>query len=90
MLANDEVLLDDLGEEVESALQLVERRALTGIDLNVASGPADVAANPAQAFMLASCSSFDRVRVQIVPKRKMPDGREVSPFWGGATHSCHG
>ena len=23
--------------------------------------------------------------MQIVPKRKMPDGREVSPFWGGAT-----
>ena len=24
--------------------------------------------------------------MQIVPKRKMPDGREVSPFWGGATN----
>ena len=67
-------------------MQLVERRALTGIGLNVASGPADVAANPAQVFLLASCSSFDQVRVQIVPKRKMPDGREVSPFWGGATN----
>ena len=58
MLANDEVLLDDLGEEAECALQLVERRALTGIDLNVASGPADVAANPAQVFLLAFFCSF--------------------------------
>ena len=24
--------------------------------------------------------------MQIVPKRKMPDGREVSPFWEGATN----
>ena len=27
--------------------------------------------------------------MQIVPKRKMPDGREVSPFWGGA-HNPNG
>ena len=24
------------------------------------------------------------MRLQIIPKRKMPDGREVSKFWGGA------
>ena len=52
MLADDNLLLDDLGEEAERALQLVERRALTTIDPNVASGPADVAANPAQVFCL--------------------------------------
>ena len=26
------------------------------------------------------------MRLQIIPKRKMPDGREVSKFWGGATN----
>ena len=52
MLADDDLLLNDLGEEAERALQLVERRALTTIDPNVASGPADVAANPAQVFCL--------------------------------------
>ena len=52
MLADDEVLLDDLEEEVERALQVVERRALTVIDPNDASRPANVAANPAQVFCL--------------------------------------
>ena len=57
---------------------------LIDIDPNVAPQPADGARDPAQVFLLASCSRFDCVSVQVVPKRKMPDGREVSPFWGGA------
>ena len=86
MLEDDDLLLDDLGEEAERALQLVERRALTDLDPNDASGPADAAANPAQVFLLASCSHFECESMQIVPKRKMPDGREVSLYWGGATN----
>ena len=50
MLADDDLLLDDLGEEAERALQLVERRALTDLDPNDASKPADVATHPAQVF----------------------------------------
>ena len=67
MLADDDLLLDDLGEEAEGALQLVERRALTDLDPNDASGPADAATNPAQVFLLASCSRFECESVQIVP-----------------------
>jgi hypothetical protein len=59
MLADDDLLLDDLGEEAERTLQLVERRALTDLDSNDASRPADAATNPAQVFLLASCKRFD-------------------------------
>ena len=36
-LADDEQLLDDLGEESERTLQVANRRALAGIDQNNAS-----------------------------------------------------
>ena len=58
MLADDDVLLDELGEEGERMLEAAERRPLTEIDPNDGSGPTDVAANPAQVFLLASCSRF--------------------------------
>ena len=84
MLADDEVLLDELGEEAQHNLEAAGREALTDIDPNDRSGPTDVATNPAQVFRLASCSCFDCVCVQVVPKHKMSDGREVSWFGGGA------
>ena len=56
MLADDEVLLDELGEEVQRILEAAERGALTDIDPNDRSGPTDVATNPAQVPLLASCS----------------------------------
>ena len=85
MLVDDEVLLDELGEEAQHILEAAKQGALTDIDPNDRSGPTDVAiaTNPAQVFLLASCSRFDCVCVQVVPNRKMPDGREVSRFWGG-------
>ena len=42
MLADDDVLLDELGEEGERMLEAVERRPLTEIDPNDGSGPTDV------------------------------------------------
>ena len=56
MLADDEVLLDELGEEAQHILEAAEREALTDIDR---SRPIGVATNPAQVFLLASCSRFD-------------------------------
>ena len=58
MLADDDVLLDELGEEAERMLEAAERRPLTEIDPNDGSGPTDVAANPAQVFLLAFFCSF--------------------------------
>ena len=50
MLTDDEVLLDDLAEEDERALQVAERVGLTDIDPNVGSDPVDVATYLAQVF----------------------------------------
>ena len=38
MLADDEVLLDELGEEAQHILEAAERGALTDIDLDEAQG----------------------------------------------------
>ena len=86
MLADDEVLLDELGGEAQHILEAAERGVLMDIDPNVAPQSADGARDPAQVFLLASCSHFECESMQIVPKRKMPDGREVSLYWGGATN----
>ena len=59
MLADDEVLLDELGAEGERALEAAERPPLTEIDPINRSGPTGVAASPAQGFLLASCSCLD-------------------------------
>ena len=58
MLVDDNVLLDELGEEGERVLEVAERRPLTEIDPNDGSGPTDIAANPAQVFLLAFFCSF--------------------------------
>ena len=44
MLADDEVLLDELGEEAEHILEAAERGAPTDIDLDEAHVPTDGAA----------------------------------------------
>ena len=41
MLADDEVLLDELGEEAQHILEAAERGALTYIDLDEAQVPTD-------------------------------------------------
>ena len=44
MLADDEVLLDELGEEAQHILEAAEREALTDTDLGEAQVPTDGAA----------------------------------------------
>ena len=59
MLADDEVLLDELREEAQHILEAAQRGAMTDIDPNDRSGPTDVVTDPAQVFLLASCNRFD-------------------------------
>ena len=56
MLADDEVLLEELGEEAQHILEAAERGALMNIDPNATPQPAAGARDPAQVFLLASCS----------------------------------
>ena len=48
MLADDNVLLDELGEDLQSVLAAADRQVLVVIDPNSAATPAAVVANPPQ------------------------------------------
>ena len=84
MLADDEVLLEELGEEAQHILEAAERGALMNIDPNVTPQPAAGARDPTQVFLPTDDSRPNDCCPLIIQKRKMPDGREVSKFWGGS------
>jgi hypothetical protein len=84
MLADDEVLLDELGEEAQHILEAAERGVLMNIDPNVTPQPAAGARDPAQVFLPTDGGRPNDCCPLIIQKRKMPDGREVSKFWGGS------
>ena len=59
MLADDEVLLDELDIDTQRMLEAAERPALAGIDPNATQVPPAEVSQPSQVFLLASCSRFD-------------------------------
>ena len=59
MLANDEVLLDELDIDTQRMLEATEQPALAGIDPNATQVPTGISAEPSQVLLLASCSRFD-------------------------------
>jgi hypothetical protein len=75
----DDLLINQVDEELESALQQMERRAL-GAD--AAAGP--LTADVAQVCPARFAIAFELWCMQSRNKRIRADGEEASPFWGGA------
>ena len=85
MHESDYLLVNQVDEELESALQQMERRALGAVDPNAA----DAAAGPLTADVAQVCPArfatvFELWCMQSRNKRIRADGEEASPFWGGA------
>ena len=83
----DDLLINQVDEELESALQQMERRALGAIDPNAA----DAAAGPLTADVAQVCPArfaivFELWCMQSRNKRLRADGEEASQFWGGAVN----
>ena len=64
MLADDEVLLDELDIDTQRVLEAAERPALAGIDLNATQVPTGISAEPSQVLQtsvrqkLALCTYY--------------------------------
>jgi hypothetical protein len=81
----DDLLINQVDEELESALHQMGRRALGAIDPKAA----DAAAGPLTADVAQVCPArfaivFELWCMQSRNKRIQANIEEVSPFWGGA------
>ena len=81
MLAGDATLVEELSAEDQRLLGAVKQGERLSMDPNAAPN-AQLCANPTpQVFCPTSSDRSFRICAQIGEKRKIPDGRMVSPFW---------